>query len=58
MSGSLKVREGRARCLNVVRLCQGDIMKKGISLELAVMPTVPLMVTVVMASIIPSTKKI
>jgi hypothetical protein len=33
-------------------------MKKGISLELAVMPTVPLMVTVVMASIIPSTKKI
>jgi hypothetical protein len=32
-------------------------VKKGISLELAAMPTIPLMVAVVVASIIPSTKK-
>jgi hypothetical protein len=32
-------------------------MKKGISLKLAVMTTVPLVVAIVMASIIPNTKK-
>jgi hypothetical protein len=32
-------------------------MKKGISLILAVMTTVPLVVTIVMTSIIPNTKK-
>jgi hypothetical protein len=39
-------------------LCQGDAMKKGISLKVAVMTTVPLVVAVVMTSIIPNTKKI
>jgi hypothetical protein len=34
--------------------CQGDTMKKGISLKLAVMTTVPLKVVVVVASIIPN----
>jgi hypothetical protein len=38
-------------------LCQGDAMKKGISLKLAVMTTVPLVVAVIVASIIPNTKK-
>jgi hypothetical protein len=38
-------------------LCQGDAMKKGISLKLTVMTTVPLVVAVVVASIIPNTKK-
>jgi hypothetical protein len=38
-------------------LCQGDAMKKGISLKLAVMTTVPLVVAVIVASIIPDTKK-
>jgi hypothetical protein len=37
--------------------CQGDAMKKGISLNLAVMTMVPLVVAVIMASIIPNTKK-
>jgi hypothetical protein len=32
-------------------------MKKGISLKLAVMTTVPLVVPIIMASIIPSIKK-
>jgi hypothetical protein len=53
----LRVRDGRARCRNMVRLCQGDAMKKDISLELAVMPIVPLVVAVVVASIISGTKK-
>jgi hypothetical protein len=39
-------------------LYQGDAMKKGISLKLAVMTTVSLMVAVVVANIIPNTKKI
>jgi hypothetical protein len=38
-------------------LCQGDAMKKGISLKLTVMTTVPLMVAIVVASIVPDTKK-
>jgi hypothetical protein len=38
-------------------LCQGDAMKKCISLKLAVMTTVPLVVAVIVASIIPNTKK-
>jgi hypothetical protein len=37
--------------------CQGDAMKKGISIKLAVMTMVPLVVAVIMASIIPNTKK-
>jgi hypothetical protein len=37
-------------------LCQGDAMKKGMSLKFAVMTTVPLVVAVVMASIIHDTK--
>jgi hypothetical protein len=37
--------------------CQGDAMKKGISLKLTVMTMVPLVVAVIMASIIPNTKK-
>jgi hypothetical protein len=39
---------------------QGDAMKKGISLKLTVMTTVPLVVvvTVVVVSIIPNTKRI
>jgi hypothetical protein len=41
----------------MVRPCQGGAVKKGISLELAFMLTVLLMVAVVMASIITSTKK-
>jgi hypothetical protein len=41
----------------VVRPCQGDAVKKGISLELVVMPTVPLVVAIIVASIIPDTKK-
>jgi hypothetical protein len=41
----------------MVRLCQGDAMKKDISLELAVIPIVPLVVAVVVASIISGTKK-
>jgi hypothetical protein len=32
-------------------------VKRGISLELAVMPTVPLVVVIIVASIIPDTKK-
>jgi hypothetical protein len=51
MSDLLRVRDGRARYLNMARPCQGDAVKKGISLELAVMPTIPLVVAVVMASI-------
>jgi hypothetical protein len=38
-------------------LCQGDTMKKGISLKLAVMTMIPLVVAIVVASIIPDTKK-
>jgi hypothetical protein len=38
-------------------LCQGDAMKKGIPLKLAVMPTVLLVVAIVVASIIPDTRK-
>jgi hypothetical protein len=41
----------------VVRPCQGDAVKKGISLKLVVMPTVPLVVAIIVASIIPDTKK-
>jgi hypothetical protein len=37
---------------------QGDAMKKGISLKLTVMTTVPLVVAVVVVSIIPNTKRI
>jgi hypothetical protein len=38
-------------------LYQGDAMKKGISLKLMVMTTVLLVVAVVVASIIPNTKR-
>jgi hypothetical protein len=38
-------------------LCQGDAMKKGISLKLTVMTIVLLMVAVIVASIIPNRKK-
>jgi hypothetical protein len=37
--------------------CQGDAMKKDISLKLVVMTTVPPVVAVVLANIIPNTKK-
>jgi hypothetical protein len=37
--------------------CQGDTLRKGISLKLAVMTMVPLVVAVIMASIIPNTRK-
>jgi hypothetical protein len=38
-------------------LCQGDAMKKCITFKVAVMTTIPLMVTIVVASFIPDTKK-
>jgi hypothetical protein len=38
-------------------LCQGDAMKKGISLKLTVMTIVLLAVAVIVASIIPNRKK-
>jgi hypothetical protein len=38
-------------------LCQGDVMKKDISLKLMVMTMVPLVVAIVVKSIIPDTKK-
>jgi hypothetical protein len=38
-------------------LCQGDAVKKDMSLKLAVMTTVPLVVAIIMASIIHDTKK-
>jgi hypothetical protein len=38
--------------------CQGDVVKKNISFELAVMITIPLMVSIIVTSIIPGTKKI
>jgi hypothetical protein len=38
-------------------LCQGDAIKKGISLKLTVMTTVLLVVTVVVTSIIPDIKE-
>jgi hypothetical protein len=38
-------------------LCQGDAVKKGMSLKLAVMTTVLLVVAIIMASIIHDTKK-
>jgi hypothetical protein len=38
-------------------LCQGDVMKKDISLKLMVMTMVPLVVVIVVKSIIPDTKK-
>jgi hypothetical protein len=38
-------------------LCQGDVVKKDMSLKLAVMTTVPLVVAIIMASIIHDTKK-
>jgi hypothetical protein len=57
MSDLLKVRDGPDQCRNVARLCQGDAMKKGISLELAVTPTILLMVAIIVASIVPGTKK-
>jgi hypothetical protein len=38
-------------------LCQGDAMKKGISLELAVMTTIPLVVVAVVTTITLSIKK-
>jgi hypothetical protein len=49
---------GQAQCWNVAMLCQGDAMKKGTPLNLAVMTMVPLVVAVVVASIIPDTKKV
>jgi hypothetical protein len=54
----LMVRDGQARCRYVARPCQGDTMKKGISLDLDIMPMVSLVVAVVVASIILNTKKI
>jgi hypothetical protein len=38
-------------------LCQGDAVKKGISLKLTIMTKIPLVVAVVMVSIVPNTKK-
>jgi hypothetical protein len=38
-------------------LCQGDVMKKDISLKLMVMTMVPLVVAIVVKSIIPDIKK-
>jgi hypothetical protein len=38
-------------------LCQGDAMKKGISLELAVMTTIPLVVVAVVTTITLNIKK-
>jgi hypothetical protein len=38
-------------------LCQGDAMKKDISLELAVMTTIPLMVVAVVTTITLNIKK-
>jgi hypothetical protein len=38
-------------------LCQGDAMKNGISLKLVIVTTVLLVVAIVVASIIPDTKK-
>jgi hypothetical protein len=38
-------------------LCQGDVMKKDISLELAVMTTIPLMVVAVVTTITLNIKK-
>jgi hypothetical protein len=38
-------------------LCQGDAMKKGICLELAVMTTIPLMVVAVVTTITLNIKK-
>jgi hypothetical protein len=39
-------------------MCQSDFVKKEISLKLTVMTTIALMVAVVVASIIPNTRKI
>jgi hypothetical protein len=38
-------------------LCQGDTVKKEIPLRLTVMTTIPLVVAIVVASIIPDTRK-
>jgi hypothetical protein len=47
LSDSLRVRDGRARCRNSTRPCQGDTVKKGISLELAVIPRFLLVIVVI-----------
>jgi hypothetical protein len=41
----------------VARLCQGNAVKKGISFELAVMTTIPLVVAAVVTSITLNIKK-
>jgi hypothetical protein len=57
MSDILMVRDVRAWCRNVARLCQGNAVKKGISFELAVMTTIPLVVAAVVTSITLNIKK-
>jgi hypothetical protein len=41
----------------MARPCQGDVMKKGISFELAVMTTIPLVVVAVVTTITLNIKK-
>jgi hypothetical protein len=58
MSDLLMVRDRRARCRKVARPCQCDTVKKDISYMLAVIPTVPLVVVILVANIISGTKKL